>query len=212
MLRNVIRSILSVFVFGVLAAGPFGGLTTASAQGSQARIWTDKNAYTVGENTRFCYSVPRPAYIEVTDILADGTASVFFSANDDGRGDCIAITITPPSGLETLRLSVYSGNRLIATAETRFRVLLPMPDLNYRTADPSADMTPEKKRKLMDHLSQQGYDDLLAAAKLMTRSGPCLAGLAELFATYGAVLPPGTSEACAGAYNVINETIDRWYH
>lgn len=123
MLRKTVFATLVLVVFGVLAVLTFGKTATVTAQGSQAAIWTDKSEYEVGDRARLCYAVPSPAYIEITDILADGNSKVILSGNDDGTGDCLEGTIEPPAGMETLRLAVYSGNRVIATAETRFRVI-----------------------------------------------------------------------------------------
>ena len=69
-----------------------------------ASIRTDRGSYEVGDTIRICYTVPNPGPVTIVDILADGSAQVLFSTNDDGSGGCFVGTVTPPTGTECLRL------------------------------------------------------------------------------------------------------------
>ena len=88
-----------------------------------ASISVDKTQYALGEEVRWCYSVPRPAYVDITVFLEDGSSRQILAGDDDGRGDCLTGTIGPPTGRRRLVLTVSSGGRVIATAETNYRVV-----------------------------------------------------------------------------------------
>jgi hypothetical protein len=89
--------------------------------------------------------------------------------------------------------------------------LFPRVDLDSKIADPSAELTAEARRNLKTYLTPEGYEKLMAAAQFMTDAVPCLIGIGELLASQGAYLPPGTSEACAGAITQINEVLQKYY-
>jgi hypothetical protein len=93
---------------------------------AQASITTDKGRYRVGERIQICYTVPGSGPIKVIDTLVDGRRQVLRQGTDDGTGDCFTGTVTPPAGVERLRLEVYAANQpaqLVASAETSFTVL-----------------------------------------------------------------------------------------
>ena len=88
------------------------------------RIWTDRPEYRVGDTIEICYSVPAPGPIAITDILPGRRTQVLVFGVDDGRGGCLRGTVTPPTGVEHLRLDLFSADfQVIATVETSFTVL-----------------------------------------------------------------------------------------
>lgn len=112
--RWLIAAILAVTC--VLAAAP------APAHAQQPSIWTDKPQYNLGDPIQICFRVPGPGPIRITDLLPDGRSQVVAEWYDDGRGDCISGTITPPTGRECVRLD-YSGARGSGSVQTCFQVL-----------------------------------------------------------------------------------------
>jgi len=97
--------------------------TIAPRPPASVTIRTDKTSYRPGDRVLFCYTVSRPAPIVITDILADGRQQTILSGNDDGTGDCIEATATPPYGVETLRIDMYDGSVVVATANTSFTII-----------------------------------------------------------------------------------------
>ena len=96
-----------------------------SSTPSTARVTVDRGVggvYAVGDPIRICYRVPGPGPVTLTDILADGRSQVLRSGWDDDTGDCIAGTVTPPTGRECLRLE-YSSARGSGSTETCFQVV-----------------------------------------------------------------------------------------
>jgi len=114
------------------------------------------------------------------------------------------------NGTLTIVVTGYNGATSTKPYDLTLK-LFPKVDLDSRTADPSAELTPETRRKLQDNLTFEGFDKLMQVAKYMYNSQKCLAGIAILLDTFGAVLPPGTSEACAGAINQINDILQKYY-
>lgn len=60
--------------------------------------------YQPGDSITVCYTVPGPGPLTITDYLGDGTSHPFYSVYDDGRGDCVSGTVTPPLGTECFQL------------------------------------------------------------------------------------------------------------
>jgi hypothetical protein len=88
---------------------------------ARAMITTDKADYRIGEALTFCFTVPGPGPITITDRLANGQQNVLVEWYDDGRGACFMATVTPPGGRECLRLD-YAGPAGSGSAETCFTV------------------------------------------------------------------------------------------
>jgi hypothetical protein len=86
----------------------------------------------------------------------------------------------------------------------------PEMDLSYREADPSANLSPEARRQLRNGLTSEGFDKLMQVAKYMYNSQRCLAGIGILLDTAFTFLPPGTSEACSGAINQVNDILEKY--
>ena len=87
------------------------------------RISTDKSQYVLGESLRFCYTVPAPGEIAIFDLLPNGQRNTVLSGYDDGRGDCIAATVTPPTGRECLRIRYFFSGGGSWSRQTCFDVL-----------------------------------------------------------------------------------------
>jgi hypothetical protein len=90
---------------------------------NRLRISTDKAQYALGESMRFCYTVPAPGEIAIIDELPDGQRRTVLSGYDDGRGDCIAATVTPPTGRECLRIRYFLAGGGSISRQTCFQVL-----------------------------------------------------------------------------------------
>ena len=73
-----------------------------------AFISTDKSVYQIGELIRICYDVPGPGPVTITDIQPNGS-HVLLSGYEDGTGACFLATVTPPPGIECLRLDFSSA-------------------------------------------------------------------------------------------------------
>jgi hypothetical protein len=87
------------------------------------RISTDKAQYAIDEPIRFCYTVPAPGEIAVIDSLANGQRTTLLAGFDDGRGDCITGTVTPPAGRECLRIRYFFADGGSWSRQTCFDVL-----------------------------------------------------------------------------------------
>jgi hypothetical protein len=106
------------------AAPPVRALYTVvppGSSGATAMVTTDKADYRIGEALTFCFTVPGPGPITITDRLANGQQNVLVEWHDDGRGACFSGTVTPPSGRECLRLD-YTGPAGSSSTETCFNV------------------------------------------------------------------------------------------
>lgn len=88
-------------------------------------IWTDQSQYNVGDSAQICYSVPFPAYFQIVDTEADGTTNVIDQGNDDGSGGCFNVTVTTPTGTETVELDVYQNGSVYQSAVAQFQVMQP---------------------------------------------------------------------------------------
>lgn len=86
------------------------------------RIWSDRGGYHPGDTVKFCYDVPGPGAVRITDISPDGAEQTVVEQDDDGSGDCFAGTIIPPAGDECLRLE-FSGAAGDGTARSCWQVL-----------------------------------------------------------------------------------------
>jgi len=89
--------------------------------GTRASITTDRAEYRIGEMLTFCFTVPGPGPIAITDRLANGQRNVIVEWNDDGRGACLTATVTPPTGTECLRLD-YASSAGSGSTQTCFTV------------------------------------------------------------------------------------------
>jgi hypothetical protein len=89
----------------VVAIVALVGAQTASAD--SLKITTNKSTYTVGEQIKFCYTVPSAGHIRIIDETPDGQFKTILEGWDDGYGDCKWATITPPTGYECLRINFY---------------------------------------------------------------------------------------------------------
>ena len=102
----------------VLAAFIGGRVASADSLG----IWTNSGAYAVGQPVQFCYTVPAPGFIAIDDMTPDGHTTRLLSGFDDGTGDCLWATATPPTGHECLRLTFQYFDGAIAATTTCFDV------------------------------------------------------------------------------------------
>jgi hypothetical protein len=84
-------------------------------------VGTDGGQYAVGDPITVCYTVPGPGFVTITDVQSTGS-TVITSGNDDGRGDCLGGTISPPLGRECVSASF--GGR---TAQACFQVCNSLP-------------------------------------------------------------------------------------
>src|SRR5215216_3091356 len=71
------------------------------------RISTDSSRYAIGDAIRFCYTVPAPGPIAIYDYQPNGVVTTLISGFDDGRGDCLFGTVTPPAGRECMRIRYF---------------------------------------------------------------------------------------------------------
>lgn len=113
----------TVFAINSVGQGPGSRYCRTGGSTASTTIRTDKTTYRVGDQITYCYTVSRPAYIVITDFLADGGQQTLVAGNDDGTGDCLSGTVTPPYGTEMLRINMYDGNTLVATANASFTVI-----------------------------------------------------------------------------------------
>lgn len=84
-------------------------------------IATDKDVYRLGETIWICYRVPSRGQIRLLDYTSERSME-FRSEADDGRGDCLTATITPPVGFECVRMEFVSGARRLIR-QTCFQVV-----------------------------------------------------------------------------------------
>jgi hypothetical protein len=151
-----------------------------------------------------------PADYDISLVLNSGNKSdwVGRSENSNTANEEIRWTANK-TGTLTIVITGYKG----ATSTKPYNLtlkLFPKVDLDSKTADASAELTPETRRNLKTNLTSEGFDKLMQVAKYMYNSQKCLAGIAVLLST--SILPPGTSEACAGAVNQINDILQKYYN
>ena len=89
-------------------------------QWRDATISADKTEIRLGEQYEVCYTIPAPAYIEITVTFEDGNSRIAIYGDDDGSGGCIQGKASLPVGKRLLRLTATSGGMIIGTAETSF--------------------------------------------------------------------------------------------
>jgi hypothetical protein len=93
-----------------------------TVQPGTAAIWTDKPQYNIGDSIQYCYRVPLPGFVTITDLPANGTSNVIFSQDVSVTQSCFNGVVTPPSGRECLRLNYpLAGGQ--GTTQTCFTVL-----------------------------------------------------------------------------------------
>lgn len=157
-------------------------------------------------------------YLSLTNLPADYDLALY----SDNKADWVGTSDNSHTANEEIRwtadrndvlyIVIYGYNG--ATSTRPYSLTLkrfPKVNLDSKNANPSAQLTADARRKLQTHLTTEGYENLMAAAQFMTDAVPCLTGIAELLASQGAYLPPGTSEACAGAIVQINEVLQKHY-
>jgi hypothetical protein len=82
---------------------------------ANARVWTNKSSYRIGENGKLCWDVSQPGWIVITDTGPGGYSTVPVSRNVGAGRDCVTVTFGPPVGTDTLLLTLYQGNAVIAS-------------------------------------------------------------------------------------------------
>ena len=73
------------------------------------QIWTDRgegSTYRIGDPMLLCYSVSRPAYVEIWKTTSAGSARLI-AGYDDGTGDCLGATVGEPPGIHTYYIYGY---------------------------------------------------------------------------------------------------------
>jgi hypothetical protein len=83
-------------------------------------ISSDASQYTVGSSIAICYSLPGPGGITITD-LQGSSSNVLLSGQDDGTGDCVGGTVSPPVGRECARID-YTGSSGSTSAQACWTV------------------------------------------------------------------------------------------
>ena len=73
------------------------------------QIWTDRgegSTYRIGDPMLLCYSVSRPAYVEIWKTTSAGSARLI-AGYDDGTGDCLHATVGEPPGIHSYYIYGY---------------------------------------------------------------------------------------------------------
>ena len=109
-----------MLAIGALVMAAFIGGRVASAGG--LGIWTNSSSYAVGQPVQWCYTVPAPGFVAIDDITPDGRTTRLLSGFDDGTGDCLWSTATPPTGHECLRITFEYFDGAITATTTCFDV------------------------------------------------------------------------------------------
>ena len=152
-----------------------------------------------------------PADYDISLVRNSGNKSDWVGHSENAYTDNEEIRWTADKS-DTLTIVVTGYKEATSTKPYDLTLkLFPKVDLDSKTADPSAELTAEARSNLKTYLTPEGFEILMAAAQLMTDAVPCLTGIAALLASQGAYLPLGTSEACAGAYNQIDEVLQKHY-
>jgi hypothetical protein len=120
--NRIPRRLLALVLGLALCLLGWSGGSTVSAQTGLVSITTDRADYRPGDTVRICYTVAGPGPVTITDIQADGSSRMLFSAVDDGNGWCFTGSVTPPLGTECLTITATSGP-LIGSAQTCFQVV-----------------------------------------------------------------------------------------
>jgi hypothetical protein len=115
-------ALLLATAFGTTAAHADEPDPQAIIVGQQVSISTSQSWYRVGNYMTFCYTVPAPGFIQITD-QQGGSVKTLLSGYDDGAGDCIGGYVTPPLGKECLTIRYYFPQGGSTTAKTCFQVL-----------------------------------------------------------------------------------------
>jgi hypothetical protein len=76
------------------------GLTITGGHGSSHRV---------GANLQLCYSSAANQYISLYSSQAPGNP--LRQGVDDGRGECFNVTVSPPTGVDRIRIDAYNAGR-----------------------------------------------------------------------------------------------------
>jgi hypothetical protein len=114
--RLLVSLLLTLGLAGfILARAP-----AARAQLDGLTITMDADQYNVGDSGGFCYTVPGPGQVTVTNNGVNGTATLL-SGQDDGTGDCDMGTIQGPAGKYCV-IILFSGAAGAGTAQSCYQV------------------------------------------------------------------------------------------
>lgn len=89
---------------------------------SRARVWTNHSSYRVGESGKLCWEVSQPGWLVITDMGPGGYSSVPVSKSVGAGRDCDTVTFGPPVGTDTLLLTLYQGNTVVATDTATYSI------------------------------------------------------------------------------------------
>ena len=84
-------------------------------------IWLEQGeggTYVIGDALTVCYSVARPIEIRLSSCPEGETCRVVVEGFDDGQGDCMVGTISPPAGRRVVRIEAIEDGLVVAQAET----------------------------------------------------------------------------------------------
>jgi hypothetical protein len=82
---------------------------------AKARVWTNKSFYRLGETGKVCWDVSQPGFIVITDTGPGGYSTTPVSRAVGAGRDCVIVTFGPPIGSDTLLLTLYQGNTVVAS-------------------------------------------------------------------------------------------------
>jgi len=105
----------SAFALAQGTPAPLGIIPTPTPQPLTVSVWTDKSAYTIGENVSIYFTVSQAAYIYIYDVQPDGVVRLIFpnaysqqnyvSAGTHALPDgSYKFTVAPPAGVEQLQI------------------------------------------------------------------------------------------------------------
>ena len=174
-------------LFSIVASSPQpAGVTVSLDKG-------DGETYFSGEDATVCYGVDRPVDIRLS-LCPEGTScQTILEGYDDGRGDCLIMTLNYPAGRYDLRIEAEESGQVIAQDLTSFVVsdlstatlsITPTP-----TGTPTLTATPTRRAALAPTPAATATALLPLTAKPTAAPVP---------ATDHPVLPPGRPCGSAG--------------
>jgi hypothetical protein len=113
------RRALFTLVLGLIGF-LFVATPAALAQLDGLSITMDADNYNIGDHGGFCYTVPGPGQVTITNNGAAGTLTLL-SSQDDGSGDCDAGTMQGPPGKYCV-IILFSGQSGAGTAQSCYQV------------------------------------------------------------------------------------------